>query len=81
MSEQNIFHLVIRLPKEEAAFFYFQLEANEGLCFYSTLESSLREAFRDIDIKSGPEFASEVKRIIAKLQEKFPIEILVEETL
>ncbi|MDD0853754.1 hypothetical protein HBN50_11645 [Halobacteriovorax sp. GB3] len=81
MIEQKIFHYIIRVPKEESAFTYFQLEANENLCFYSTLESSVKEGFRDIMIKGTLEMKEEVTRIIGKLKEQYPIEILVDEII
>lgn len=60
------FNFVIRVPKEESAFIYFQLEANEGLCFYSTLESSLGRPYRDIELTGAKEFEQEVRRIISR---------------
>jgi hypothetical protein len=44
----EIRQLIIRVPKDQAAFTYFQLEANEGLFFYSTLDKSLKEFYRDL---------------------------------
>lgn len=34
MKELN--EIWLQVPKEQSSFVYFQLEANEGLCFYST---------------------------------------------
>lgn len=73
----QLFHLVIRVPKSDSAYTYFQLEANEGLCFYSTLDSSLGESFRDIDIRATLEYQSDVEHLIEKLRAKFPLEILL----
>lgn len=73
--------VIIRVPKSESAFTYFQLEANEGLCFYSTLESSLQENYRDLELKIPLCFKDEVFRLLNKLQEEFSIEILSETTI
>lgn len=81
MLEQKIFHYIIRVPKDQAAFFYFQLEANEGLSFYSTLEDSLNQGHRDIDLKGDVALKPEFDQLINKLKTSFPLQILKEETL
>jgi len=77
----QLFHLIIRVPKSESAFTYFQLEANEGLCFYSTLESSMGETYRDLDLKGSMDLKPEVDHLLEVLQSKFTVEILVDEIL
>ena len=79
--QSKVLHLVIRVPKEESAFTYFQLEANEGLCFYSTLTSSLGQGYRDIDIVASLDFEQEVDHILEVLTEQFPIETIKREVL
>lgn len=74
--KDKVIHLVIRVPKEEAAFTYFTFEANEGLCFYSTLDESLKTGHRDIDIKTHESLKTELFRMIQTLSEKFPIDII-----
>lgn len=77
MSEnQQVYTTTIRVPKAHSAFIYFTLEANEGVCFYSTLESSLKESFRDIKVTSDKSYETETKRILSKLNEKIPFEYL-----
>ena len=72
----QFYQIIIRVPKKESAFTYFTLEANEGICFYSTLEESLRQPYRDIEVMGSPEFYDEAKRVLSILQEKFPITYL-----
>ena len=79
MKNNKLKHLIIRVPKSEASFVYFQFESNDGLCFYSTLESSLKEPFRDIDIKTHETLSEELMRLIVLLQNKFSLEVLKEE--
>ena len=74
------FKIVIRVPKAHSAFTYFQLEANEGLSFYSTLDESLGKSYRDIQIQGSMDFYSEVKRLLSFLEKDFPIEYLSDET-
>ncbi|MCO4795193.1 MAG: hypothetical protein KC493_15860 [Bacteriovoracaceae bacterium] len=77
MIEHNqLFHMTIRVPKDQSAFTYFTFEANDGLCFYSTLESSLGEPYRDIDIKTHISMKEELERLIGVLSSAYPIEIL-----
>lgn len=78
---KNLHHLVIRVAKNDSAFVYFTFESNEGLCFYSTLDESLSTMYRDIDLTCTPEFYSNVKAVLQKLAEKFPVEILVDEVV
>lgn len=65
MSE--IYKRIIRVPKKESAYFYFQLEANEGLCFYSTLEGNKHEGHRDIVVQCHPSLQAEVDHLINRL--------------
>lgn len=39
---------VLRMSKAYSSFFYFTLEANENICFYSTLPFEKGQSFRDI---------------------------------
>lgn len=80
MSDQ-VLHLIIRVPKSEAAFTYFQLEANEGLCFYSTLDHSLGEPFRDVEIFAPECFEKEVRHLVEGLSKEYPMDILKDERL
>ena len=80
--EKNLFHLVVNLPKEDSAFLYFLLEANEGLCFYSTLQHETGQSSREIDLKGTLEFKDEILRILDRLKETCPeILITLDETI
>jgi len=77
----QLFHYVIRLSKEDSAFLYFQLEANDGICFYSTLPHSPHDQFRDIDLKGDVLLKNEVEHILKVCGAKFSIEILTYELI
>jgi hypothetical protein len=77
----QLFHLIIRLNKEDSAFFYFQLEANDGICFYSTLENPPHAQYRDIDLKGDIKLKKEMDHIIERCLNKFKIEILTDEII
>ena len=70
------FKIIIRIPKAHSAFTYFQLEANENLCFYSTLDESLGQPYRDLLIQGSLEFYLETKRLLDLLSQKFSLEYL-----
>lgn len=79
--EPELFHWILRVPKDQAAFLYFQLEANEGLCFYSTLDQSLRESFRDIEIFSPASLEKEVRHFFESMQDQVSPLVLLEEKI
>lgn len=64
MSSSKLFHLIIRVPKEDSAFFYFLLESHEGLAFYSTLHHKNGQDFRDIDMKGSYELLPALETLI-----------------
>jgi hypothetical protein len=77
----QLFHYVLRLNKEDSAFFYFQLEASDGLCFYSTLEHPLHAQYRDIQLRGDVLLKKEMDHLIKTCSEKFKIEVLVDEII
>jgi hypothetical protein len=77
----QLIHLIIRVSKENSHFVYFVLEANEGLCFYSTLDVALGATFCEIDITGSMEFKDEILRLLSKIHENYPIDILVSEVI
>ncbi|MCM2350167.1 MAG: DUF4911 domain-containing protein [Bacteriovoracaceae bacterium] len=78
---KELFYTRLRVPKDEAYFVYFTFESNEGLCFYSTVDDSLKGAYRDIDVKCPIEFREKLKDLIARLQTEIRLDVLHEEVL
>lgn len=72
-------HLILRASKEDSAFIYFQLEANDGLAFYSTLENSLAEEYRDIGLFSPLSLTQEIDHFIQHLGTAVKLEIISDE--
>ena len=72
--EEKLFQIIIRVPKEHSAFTYFQLEANDGIAFYSTLPHVEGQAYRDIDLRGSKDLEDELKRLLEFLGQKFEIE-------
>lgn len=77
----QLFHYVVRMNKEDSAFFYFQLESNEGLCFYSTLSYEPHTQYRDIDLKGDVLLKKEIGQLLVQCSTKFKIDILVDEII
>ena len=77
----QLFHYVVRMNKEDSAFFYFQLEANDGLCFYSTLPYEPHTQYRDIEMRGDILLKSEVTKLLKNCEAKFKIDILLDETI
>ena len=77
----QLFHYQIRLSKEDSAFFYFQLEASDGLCFYSTLEHPHHAQYRDLDLKGDLKLKKEMDHLLHECGKRFKIEILLDETI
>jgi Domain of unknown function (DUF4911) len=77
----ELFHLVVRMPKEHSSFLYFQLEASEGLGFYSTIDFQEGDVYRDIDIKGDLKLKNEMMTLLNSLKEKTFLEILTDERI
>ena len=81
MSTKQLFYCVMRMPKDDAFFVYFTFESNEGMCFYSTLDESLKGQYRDIEVKCPIEWAPDLKALISRLQTEIRLDVLVEKII
>lgn len=77
----QLFRYIVRMNKEDSAFFYFQLEANDGLCFYSTLPYEPHTQYRDIEMRGDILLKNEVTKLLKNCEAKFKIDILLDETI
>jgi hypothetical protein len=68
-----------RVPKDDAYFVYFTFESNEGLCFHSTVDESLKGSYRDIDARCPIEGKDNLKALLKRLQTEIRLDVLVEE--
>jgi len=75
-STNELFYCVLRVPKDDAFFVYFTFEANEGMCFYSTIDESLKGQYRDIEVQSPIEWKFPLLALIEKLQTEIRLDIL-----
>ena len=69
------------MPKNYSAFFYFTMESNEGVGFYSTLPDSLGKLYRDIQVRMSPEMEEHFLNILSHCKKNADIEVLESSTL
>ncbi len=75
----DMFRFLLRMPKAQSSFVYFIFEANEGLCFYSTLAHERGDLTRDMVLRGDRTMYNETKRLINFLKESVQgLEILEE---
>lgn len=81
MSTKELFYCVLRMPKDDAYFVYFTFESNEGMCFYSTVDESLKGQYRDIEVRCAIEWKADLLALIEKLQETVRVDILEQKVI
>ena len=59
--------IIIRTKKEDSAFLYYILEAQEGLTAYSTLNYVPHDPFRDVELIFSPELEKDVRALLVDL--------------
>lgn len=80
--QTKLLHFVLlRVPKDDAFFVYFTFESNEGLCYYSTADESLKGSYRDIEVRCPIEAKENLHALIERLQTEIRLDILKEETI
>ena len=80
-SSKQLYYCRLRMPKDDAYFVYFTFESNEGLCFYSTVDESLKGQYRDIDVKCAIELKPALQDLVKKLQTEIRLDVLYEEII
>lgn len=80
-NDKLLTRLVCRLTKAGSSYFYFTLESNEGLAFYSTLNESIDEDHRDILIHSPIELTQHLDHLINECQKFVEIQVISREVI
>ncbi|MFL5785595.1 MAG: hypothetical protein ACJ76H_13345 [Bacteriovoracaceae bacterium] len=78
---KELYYTRLRVPKDDAYFVYFTFESNEGLCFYSTVDESLRGQYRDIDVKCPIELRETLVSLINRMKSEFRLDVISEEII
>lgn len=81
LEQREIVQYTLRMPKSYSSFFYFTLEANEGIAFFSTLPFEKGQSHRDIVVRTTPELESDLLSIIKHCSKSANIETLSKEIL
>ena len=68
--------IIIQVEKKDSSYVYFTLEANEGLCFYSTLEHQKESPFRQIEINLTRSLVNEFLTVYRSLNDKLEIMVV-----
>ena len=68
--------VVIRVPKDEAAYVYQLLESYDGIATYSTLPHEKNFPYRDIAIMPAPDLVSEVKILVRNISSEVAVEVI-----
>ncbi len=76
IDSQELIQYTLRMSKIDTSFFYFTLEANENIAFYSTLDFEKGQTYRDIIVHITPELGLSFANILKHLQSSRKIEIL-----
>jgi len=80
-SSKQLYYCRLRVPKDESYFVYFTFESNEGLCYYSTVDESLKGQYRDIDVQCPIEGRTNLEALLKQLQSEVRLDVLAEEII
>jgi len=78
---KELYYCLLRVPKDEAYFVYFTFESNEGLCYYSTTDDSLKGQFRDIEVRAPIEAREHLNALINRLKSEIRLDVLEEQII
>ena len=78
---KQLYYTRLRVSKDDAYFIYFAFESNEGLCFYSTVDDSLKGTYRDLDVRCPIEAKENLLALLDRLREEMRIDVISEEVV
>jgi hypothetical protein len=70
--------MIVRVRKQDSAYFYQVLESYEGLTNYSTLTEDRTLSYRDILLHFAPDLKPQLERVLDILGREIPLEKLPE---
>lgn len=73
---KELYYARIRVAKDDAYFVYFTFEACEGMCFFSTVDESLKGQYRDIDVRCPVEWKDHLLALLRRLSGELRLDIL-----
>ncbi|HXH32270.1 MAG TPA: hypothetical protein VNJ01_15830 [Bacteriovoracaceae bacterium] len=78
---KELYYTRLRVPKDESYFVYFIFESNEGLCYFSTADESLKSSYRDIEVRCPVEATENLKELIKRLQAELRLDVMEEKVI
>ena len=76
IESKKLRRVVIRLQKAHSSFFYFIMESNDNIAFYSTLKESSDRDHRDVEVTVTPELSESLNNIIKHFETRYPVELI-----
>jgi hypothetical protein len=73
---KELYYTRLRVPKDDAYFVYFTFESNEGLCFYSTVDDSLKGQYRDIEVRCPIEWREILVSLLERMKTEMRLDVL-----
>jgi hypothetical protein len=68
--------MILRVAKEDSAFLYQLLEANEGMTNYSTLTTDKGLGYRDIALHVAPDLKEELEEFLRSIMKDLKVQVL-----
>jgi hypothetical protein len=81
ITTKKLRQIVISLEKAHSSFFYFTMEANDNIAFYSTLPGEKTSGIRQVKITVTPELSSHMDSIFEHFKTRYPLEIISDEMI
>jgi hypothetical protein len=74
-------NIVIKIATEHSSMFYFHMEANDNLAFYSTLPFASESLFREITVYCTPELSEQLDTFLEHFHKTYPITIISDQII
>ncbi len=81
ITTKKLRQIVISLEKAHSSFFYFTMEANDNIAFYSTLPGEKSSGIRQVKITVTPELSKQMDQIFEHFKLRYPLEIVSDEII
>lgn len=75
LDKNELVTIEVKMPKDFSSFFYFTLESNEGIAFYSTLDSHESPLERIVEVNCTKELYPQLQNILKQLSQMEKMEI------
>lgn len=81
ISTKKLRQIIISLEKAHSSFFYFTMEANDNIAFYSTLPGEKTSGIRRVKVTVTPELSDNMDQIFEHFKTRYPLEVISDEII